>query len=193
MMLVVCRWKAGYVSGRYFLPILPWVGMLGSAALARGIGRAGGRWPAVVAATVGVVVLSGADAMLRPLHADRSAHREAADWLVQHTAPGEFVYDPSWVSTFFAGRPPAAEVSGPGTPVRYAVVDESLLERPLEGMERSLPTLRAGRVVATFISRSGKGRVRIVDVSPSGHWGDHRVENRSRAPRERRVPYSNGG
>ena len=179
--LVVCRWKVGFVAGRYLMMVLPLVGMVAVkgiewmlarlrtmsfhrlGAVRLGVFRAD-RWAigAVTLVAIGLCV----PGWFGRLHADRAGHRAAADWLLANTKPGEFVFDPSWVSAYFSGRPMTIPILGQPTEARYAIIDTSLLASPPTGLADSINFAHRGRIMAEFPKRPGSKQigVRIVEL-----------------------------
>ncbi|MBX9656495.1 glycosyltransferase family 39 protein [bacterium] len=180
-LVVLCRWRAGFVAGRYFLLVLPLCAMIAAKgiqslleaihrrsiprnrhtpwidlSLARGVALGLG------ALLIGVSV----PAWMERLHADRFGHRAAADWLLAHTRDGEAVFDPSWVSAYFSGRPMASLTPGIPTQTRYAVIDRSLSAAPPNGTAPAIRFAESGRVVAEFPKRAGSQTIgiRIIEL-----------------------------
>ena len=176
-MMVLLKVKAGYMAGRYMMPVLPLLAMVSLTGVARLCrwAAAGPRlpwersWTAEdwrrrrrVAAVAGLAVLTVAVSaplwLTEPLHATRHGHMLAADWLRRHTSAGEAVFDPMQCSRFFADR--AAwwpdDAAPAQWPIRYAVVDLKQLtrvERPIH--ETFLKIDSEGTLVASFPRRSG--------------------------------------
>ncbi|MBY0587422.1 hypothetical protein K2X85_09615 [bacterium] len=170
LMLVWCRWKAGFLTGRYFMPILPILGFGAAAGIestALYLWRL--RWFANVpeslairVAYAGSLLVAGVLAwptVTQRLHADRWAHRQAADWLAHQTEPSQSVFDPSWVSAFFSGRPMAipTSLSSPA----WAVLDCSMESSPPRGLEEAFELSAAGQVLVEFPRRPGSSEVAI--------------------------------
>lgn len=180
-LVVLCRWRVGFVAGRYFLLVLPLCAMIAAKgiqflleaihrrsiprnrhtpwidlSLARGVALGLG------ALLIGVSV----PAWMERLHADRFGHRAAADWLLAHTRDGEAVFDPSWVSAYFSGRPMASLTPGIPTQTRYAVIDRSLSAAPPNGTAPAIRFAESGRVVAEFPKRAGSQTIgiRIIEL-----------------------------
>ena len=66
---------------------------------------------------------------LKPMHANRSGHREAGQWLAEHAQPADQVFDPFCWAHYYAGRvfqEGAAPPLQPGyTPINYVIVERS--------------------------------------------------------------------
>lgn len=180
-LVVLCRWRAGFVAGRYFLLVLPLCAMIaakGIQSLLEAIHRRSiarnqhapwiGLSPARgVAFGLGALIIGvSVPAWMERLHADRFGHRAAADWLLEHTRDGEAVFDPSWVSAYFSGRPMASLTPGVPTQTRYAVIDRSLSAAPPSGTAPAIRFAESGRVVAEFPKRAGSQTigVRIIEL-----------------------------
>lgn len=178
LMLAWCRWQAGFLTSRYFMPILPLVGFVAVAGLdrviemvsKRGLFREMSRvsierfsYGAALTLALGLAL----PAAVWPLHADRWGHRQAAEWLKKNTAPGEAVFDPSWVSAYFAGRP--MTIPMPGTVPRIAVLDVSLASAPPAGLSSEVAWATNGKVLAEFPRRLGSREtsIRIVEMPAS--------------------------
>lgn len=179
-LVVLCRWRAGFVAGRYFLLVLPLCAMIaakGIQSLLEAIQRRSilrnQRTPSIdlslargVAFGLGALIIGvSIPAWMERLHADRFGHRAAADWLLAHTRDGEAVFDPSWVSAYFSGRPMASLTPGAATEARYAVIDSSLSASPPSGTNSAFRFAESGRVIAEFPKRPGSHTigVRIIE------------------------------
>lgn len=137
------RFKAGFLAGRYLMPILPYFAMAGAQGamlLVRGASglpafpweqkRAVARRDSLRAALATAGLIAATLAISVPgwfdrLHENRADQRQAADWLARRAGADQLVFDPTGLVAFFAGRPewrptddPAADAS-----VRFAVLD----------------------------------------------------------------------
>jgi hypothetical protein len=164
-MLFWCRWEVGFLTSRYFMPILPIIGFGAVAGmeklidqLSRGASRVTVARRVYVAAVV-IAFLLAIPTLSQPMHADRSGHRQAANWLLAHTTAGEEVFDPSWVSAYFSGRP--MSIPSADRAPRYGVIDASYVISPPAGLERAIELAVSGRVVAEFPKRSGSSVVGV--------------------------------
>jgi len=185
-LVVLCRWRVGFVAGRYFLVIMPLSAMIAAKGMQslfeaihqRSRSRATmswleagpARWTAI---GVGVLLLATTLPSWRErLHADRFGHRAAADWLLANTRKGEPVFDPSWVSAYFSGRPMASLTPGEPTASRYAVIDSSLSAAPPNGTAPAFRFAESGRVVAEFPKRPGSSTVGVRIIELPRHHAD---------------------
>jgi hypothetical protein len=174
VMLFWCRWKAGFLTSRYFMPILPIVGfsaVAGLEMLIDGLSKFAprprvARW--AYAGAFAVTLLLSIPTLWEPMHADRSGHRQAANWLLRHTQVGEPVFDPSWVSAYFSGRP--MTIPWRDSVPRYAVIDASFVTSPPLGLADAIDWAADGAMVAEFPRRSGSPDVgvRIYEMQPRG-------------------------
>jgi hypothetical protein len=166
VMLTYCRWGAGFLAGRYWMPVLPIVAF----SAVEGLEHLVNRWPRRslelrgpmrVAYGVSAIVAVGllVPSLWEPMHADRHGHRQAARWLMEHTQPTDTVFDPSWVSAFFSGRP----MSVPSDPLqpRYAVLEEAMVADPPHGLASAMAWANQGELVAQFPRRPGSLRLGV--------------------------------
>ncbi|MGL5096725.1 MAG: hypothetical protein ACRDD1_14115, partial [Planctomycetia bacterium] len=148
-MLVLLQMRAGYLAGRYMTPLLPLLGvyaMTGAVAVLAWMERIPRLpwerdWTAervrfvrryrTVTLMAAVAVFLCVPSWFKPMHRHRQGHMECAAWLAEHAGPGDLVFDPQFVSGFFAGRPlwsPPGKLPRP-LPIRYAVVDPTMVYR----------------------------------------------------------------
>lgn len=146
LLLVVCRWKAGFLAGRYLMPVVPLLGILTLFALRHFWGS---MQPGVLVAGA-LTLLTGAASWFEPLHGDRLGHRQAAEWLKTNTSAAEAVFDPSWISGYFAGRPLMIPSAGDTPLPRVAVIDLRLLERPPLELAPAIRWAAHGQTLAEF-------------------------------------------
>lgn len=176
-MLVAAKMKAGYLAGRYALPVLPLLAMFAlvgfdvllhylrglpplpwekgweSHRIARRRRLAGSLFLGIV---VAVLCLPH---WFRPLHASRFGSMAAADWLARNSHPDDTVFDNTGLSAFFSNRrewQPQDRVPRM-LPIRYAVIDVLAVERKTEPELTLLAHIHEqGRLVATFPTRRDK-------------------------------------
>ena len=143
-MLVLLQMKCGYITGRYLMPLMPSLGMLAAIGIGSFLGyasrwlasvdRFGRNWNpktklararfAAIAVVATIALATSMPAWLRSNHRHRQAYLEAAAWINAHTEPGEAVFDPGQLVSFFADRPNWQPRYFPkAIPCRYAVVD----------------------------------------------------------------------
>lgn len=176
LVLTLVRWKVGFLAGRYWMPVLPFCGMMGAAAIVAVAQRlrvpsamsgiANRRWAWAWCALVAASAMGlNATAWYEPLHPDRFGHRQAAVWLAEHTKADQALFDPGWACGFFAERPLWHPVASKIPDCEYAVIEPGLAARPPVQLKEALDYVaRHGRVVAEFPKRPG-GRavgVRII-------------------------------
>jgi hypothetical protein len=134
---------AGYLSTRHLLLLV--VLALGWA----GVGAmVCGEWLATMFSAraryclAALAVLTCLPDLARPLHASRAGHREAAEWLLAHVAPGDAVLDSRGWSALYTGqktyRYEAAQAAFTDAGLAYVVVERAELEAP----SRRAETLR---------------------------------------------------
>jgi len=171
-MLTLLQVKCGYIAGRYLMPLMPMLGISTAIGIRAFIERAAtmskqfggsisagltprrarqGALLAVVLAALG----TSAPAWFRSNHRFRQTYLDAAEWLKTHTQPGEAVFDPVCLVSFYADRPNWKPIEQPKTiPVRYGVID---LERVYRTDGLSHLVIRSfgqlGRPVAEFRQR----------------------------------------
>lgn len=194
VLLLFMKTRAGYFSGRYGLPVLPFLAMLAmtgaerSIEVARKLPRARGEhaWSArrfgrarglaavgVIFALALALCLPG---WLRPMHESHHGHRMAARWLREHSEPGDVIFDHSGMCAFFAQRE-SWEPNGPvppRLPIRYAVLDVSLLDRTGEPALTVIHQVHeTGRLAAEFPKRPGSPRAGVYIFAIPAHAPDH--------------------
>lgn len=159
--------QAGYLSTRHVLLLvvlgLGWaaVGTLAlggwvSALVARASRFRVLRGSLGIAIALSAIVACGADC-LPPLHASRKAHREAAQWLLEHAGPVEAVLDSRGFTALYTGRKTyryeAAQAAFADPELTYVVVErQELMAKSRRGETMRLFLGRAGEPVARFVS-----------------------------------------
>lgn len=175
-LLVLMKMRAGYLAGRYALPVLPLLAMLGVSGAWRVLELLTALpllpwerpWSASLAARRRKWVGGGALVVLvlvlclprwfRPLHSSHRPHMEAAQWLREHSGPSDRIYDQAEISSFFASR----ETWRPTTavprdlPIRYALLDADLFDRTEEPELTAIARIHEeGKLVRVFERGSG--------------------------------------
>ncbi len=156
--------RAGYLSTRHLLLILVFaVGWAGVGAMALGemLAEAGRRRAWRVAprgAAAAVMALASAIclvSLVKPLHASRINHREAAAWLTEHADLDDVVLDSRGWTALYTGRPTyryeAAQAAFKHPRLAYVVVEQAEMDMASqrgETMRRLVAA--AGEVVARF-------------------------------------------
>lgn len=179
---MMLRYRAGYLSGRYLMTVLPLLAMVGVRGGERLLVAASwwprtprlGWWipslPGPVFLAI-VLVLPGLSKLARPLHPYRQGHVEAADWLSQNTEPGEPVFDPARYASFLADRPtivtPEQWTQQREHGARMAVIDPALLVSDDQEIRTAVRQMeRDGTVVARFGDETvGESRVFVVRMA----------------------------
>jgi hypothetical protein len=171
--LILLQMKCGYIAGRYLMPLMPSLGMLaaiGIAACLRTIDRLAphvqrlAKEPSLrprrgrLVATLAIVLVAlgtSVPAWFRSNHRHRQTYVDAAEWIKEHTAPGETVFDPIQLVSFYADRP-NWRPSHPdqAIPVRYAVVDlERVYRTDLNSHGVIKRFIEFGRPVEKFVTK----------------------------------------
>lgn len=181
-MLILLQMKAGYIAGRYLMPVMPLLGMYTMSgwhhvlAMVNRLPRC--HWErlwseevlqqrrktAFASITAVVAFAACVPIWCKPLHRYRAGHLAAAHWLEQRTHPGEPVFDSTQFSAFFANR--SRWVPGDQFPIpfpfRYAVIDPSMVYRGNSATFRVIAAVNEhGRVAATFPREEGSKRIGV--------------------------------
>jgi hypothetical protein len=78
---------------------------------------------------LGALMLWGTIRTLRPLHAGRKVHRQAAEWFVQNRQPGDVLVDPYGFARFYAEQEPElAKPTGVPCQRRFLLVEPADLD-----------------------------------------------------------------
>ena len=181
-MLVLLRIKAGYMAGRYLMPVLPFLGMfavVGADAFWSRFRRMARlpwerawddatlrrRRAGFAFAAVGVACMASCVApWTRPLHRHRHGHLAAARWLAEHSASADLVFDPTCFTAFFADRERWSPYPSPASwpTFRFASIDPSIVHRCDRSTHDAIGWVdRHGRLVAKFPRRPGSDRIGI--------------------------------
>lgn len=179
VMLTIVRWKVGFLAGRYWMPVLPLLGMIAASAVIdvwqrfraksvagdragrSGITSTGLAWAWCASIAILAVGLS-LPAWMEPLHAARSGHRQAARWLAEHLKPDESVFDPSWACGFFAERPLWHPITSEIPECQYAVIEPAVAARPPAHLQKALDYVAGeGRILAEFPKQTGKKEIGV--------------------------------
>lgn len=177
--LMWLRMRAGYLSGRYLMPVLPFVAMVAMLGAASVVSRlrtmAPLPWEAswspsrLVACRVALgwgilgttAVGLSVPGWFEPLHRFRDGQMRAAHWLKRHSRPNQRVFDPIGLVSFFASRerlhPNAQVVDG-----AYAVIDPSCVP-DMDGPTRSAMdwVVRSWLLAAAFPKEAGTTAVGV--------------------------------
>lgn len=140
--LILLQMKCGYIAGRYLMPLMPSLGMLAALGISAAFRTVDATAPRIrrlaadpalrvrrgrLVATTAIVLVAlctSVPAWFRSNHRHRQTYVQAAEWLKEHTAPGETVFDPIQLVSFFADRPNWRPTHpNEAIPVRYAIVD----------------------------------------------------------------------
>jgi hypothetical protein len=171
--LIAVGWKAGYLSSRYFLPVLPFVVGFGM----RGVLLLGGRWRllalrrgwpaggsrACLALAVTVSLAASLPSLGRRLHENCHGLVQAAEYIAASVPEDATVVDPYYYPTYLAGRQaaPAATPTGGGPRPRFFVAED----RDLPELKELEGAVREGRVEAVREfprhADGGGGKVRV--------------------------------
>ena len=180
--LLAVSTKGGYFSGRYFLPILPFVMGFGMAGVLRlsliwaDRRRAAGRWvarhPGRIGIAVAVIVSLGASLpslLGRRLHDNEQGAVLAAEWVAARATATDTVYEPRFFPAFLASIPARKvedAVPGERTGRHYAILEEA----DAAGLVDLAGAVRDGhaRVVASFPRKMDGtgGAVNVYELAP---------------------------
>lgn len=115
-------------------------------------------WPIAVLA-----VASCLGDLIRPLHASRGAHREAAQWLQSHAAAGEAVLDSRGWTALYTGRKTyryeAAQAAFGDPALAYVVVEQAEIESPS----------RRGETLRLLLTQACEPAIRFVSPGAARH------------------------
>ncbi|HVR72964.1 MAG TPA: hypothetical protein VMT52_01470 [Planctomycetota bacterium] len=161
VVIVLVSARSGYSSGRYFLPVLPFIvafGMWGLLEVSAWMRRPG-KLPALVLAGVAASFAFSAPSLLgRRLHENHHGVIEAGKWIAGHIADGETLHDPYFYPSFLAGlrhrATPSPEPPEGSTLAHYVIADEG---RFPGGADPSRP----GEKAADFPRRPGDEERRV--------------------------------
>jgi hypothetical protein len=92
----------GYLSERHTM-LLAYLGCFWAGAAAVTIGERIHRTKWMMAAAIIFILAAGLPSILKPLHANRSGHRQAGNWLAKHATSEDEVIDPFCWAHFYAG------------------------------------------------------------------------------------------
>lgn len=179
VLLAALRMKAGYLSGRYLMPALPFVGMaavLGMEIFVRMVARAP-RFPwertwassilkrrRVAFAWGGVAALGlllCAPAWLVPSHQSRAGFADASQWLKDNSRPGDRMLDPVGRVSLLADR--SAAPMGESDHA-FAIIDVAEWNRLADHDRAALEAARRdGQVVARF-ARGGSSGGEVIEI-----------------------------
>ncbi len=164
--------RYGYLSGRYFVPVLPFIigfGMHGMVELSR-------RWPVPAAGNwllAGVILASWAcsvPSLVKGRPREQAyGQLEAGRWVAQHLEEGDTVYDPYFFPAYLAGlrgRTTPSAVPPPGSRSHYLIAENRDLDR-LEAARKLIDDKRAVKVAELPRREGGSDReVGVYRVRP---------------------------
>jgi hypothetical protein len=164
--------RYGYLSGRYFLPVLPFIigfGMHGMVELSRRWpGPTVGRW--LLAGTVVASVACSIPSLVKGRPREQAyGQLEAGRWVAQHLEEGDTVYDPYFFPTYLAGlrgRTTPSAVPPPGSRSHYLIAENRDLDS-LEWTRKLMDEERAVKVAELPRKEGGGDReVGVYRVRP---------------------------